>query len=101
MSTANTHEYIEPDDMERAPLVETGATTTVVPVSLRGMRSPPNPLPKLQLAAIFAVKIIIPTAAAQVMPYANAMIEGLAASEGAKTGYYSGILVRSEYLLKY
>lgn len=99
MSAVNTNEYIVPDDMERAPLVETGATTTVVPVSPRGIRSPPNPLPTLQLAAIFAVKIIIPTAATQVMPYINAMIEELAASEGAKTGYYSGIVVRSEYSL--
>ena len=72
-------------DIENEPLVATASSPKRAP--------PPNPLPKLQLAAIFAVKIIIPISSTQVLPYLNVMVEELAASEGANTGYYSGLMV--------
>ena len=74
------------DDIETEPLVDIRGS------SRRGVR--PNPLPKLQLAAIFAVKIVIPTASNQIIPYSNVMIAELAASDGAATGYYTGTMVR-------
>ncbi|KAI0374170.1 MFS general substrate transporter [Pilatotrama ljubarskyi] len=51
----------------------------------------PNPLPKAQLAVIYAIKLTLPIAHTQSMPYYNFLIEKLAASEGAETGYYSGV----------
>lgn len=88
MSVTYTGDFVD-GDIESEPLV---ATVAAFPKRAQ----PPNPLPKLQLAAIFAVKIIIPISSTQVVPYLNVMCEKLAASEGANTGYYSGIMVRSE-----
>ncbi|OCH87038.1 MFS general substrate transporter [Obba rivulosa] len=53
---------------------------------------PITPLPKLQLAAIYAIKLTLPISHTQMMPYLNVLIAQLAASEGAETGYYSGIV---------
>ena len=52
-----------------------------------------NPLPKLQLAVIYAIKLTLPIALTQVLPYYNVFMEKLAASVGADTGYYSGVTV--------
>ncbi|EIW63486.1 MFS general substrate transporter [Trametes versicolor FP-101664 SS1] len=57
----------------------------------RRNRSRPTPLPKAQLAIIYAIKLTLPIANTQTMPYYNILIEKLAASEGAETGYYSGL----------
>ncbi|KAI0779428.1 MFS general substrate transporter [Fomes fomentarius] len=54
-------------------------------------RVKPNPLPKLQLAIIYAIKLTLPIASTQMLPYYNVLIGKLAASEGADTGYYSGL----------
>ena len=69
-----------PDETETAPL-------------LAKHRIRPNPLPKLQLAVIYAIKLTLPIATTQALPYYNVFIEKLAASEGADTGYYSGLAV--------
>ena len=53
----------------------------------------PNPLPKLQLAVIYAIKLTLPIALTQAMPYYNVFIGRLASSVGANTGYYSGLAV--------
>lgn len=52
-----------------------------------------TPLPKLQLAAVFAIKLVLPISSAQVMPYLNVLVAELAKSDGAETGYYSGLVV--------
>ncbi|KAH9942402.1 major facilitator superfamily domain-containing protein [Epithele typhae] len=54
-------------------------------------RKPRTPLPKAQLAVVYAIKITLPIAQTQVLPYFNVFIQNLAASEGADTGYYSGL----------
>ncbi|KAI0745943.1 MFS general substrate transporter [Earliella scabrosa] len=54
-------------------------------------RIKPTPLPKAQLAVIYAIKLTLPIALTQALPYYNVLIEKLAASEGADTGYYSGL----------
>ncbi|KAI0661315.1 MFS general substrate transporter [Cubamyces menziesii] len=51
----------------------------------------PNPLPKVQMAVIYAIKLTLPIALTQSIPYYIVLIEKLAASEGAETGYYSGL----------
>lgn len=53
----------------------------------------PNPLPKTQLAIVYAIKLTLPIALTQTLPYYNVLIEKLASSEGADTGYYSGLAV--------
>ena len=53
----------------------------------------PTPLPKLKLATIYAIKLSFPIALTQVLPYYNVLVEKLAESEGADTGYYSGLAV--------
>ena len=53
----------------------------------------PTPLPKAQLATIYAIKLTLPIALTQVLPYFNVLIEKLAVSRGADTGYYSGLAV--------
>ena len=57
----------------------------------------PNPLPKLQLAVVYFIKLIIPIAATQNLPYINVFVADLAKAAGAKTGYYSGLVVSSTY----
>ncbi|KAI0332370.1 MFS general substrate transporter [Cubamyces sp. BRFM 1775] len=54
-------------------------------------KAKPTPLPKIQLAVIYAIKLTLPIALSQSIPYYNVLIEKLAASEGAVTGYYSGL----------
>ena len=58
----------------------------------------PNPLPKRKLAIIYAVKLTLPIALTQAMPYYNVLLGKLAASEGADTGYYSGLAVSTPLL---
>ena len=60
---------------------------------LDGSRKKRTPLPKTQLAVVYAIKLTLPIAYTQVLPYFNVFIEKLAASEGADTGYYSGLAV--------
>lgn len=57
----------------------------------------PNPLPKLQLAVVYFIKLIIPIAATQNLPYINVFVADLAKAAGAKTGYYSGLVVSSTF----
>lgn len=55
----------------------------------------PNPLPKLQLAVVFFIKLVIPIAGTQTLPYINVLVADLAKASGAQTGYYSGLVVGS------
>ena len=66
---------------------------------LDGRHKKPHPLPKTQLATVYAIKLTLPIALTQVLPYFNVLIEKLAASEGADTGYYSGAAVGRRGLL--
>lgn len=55
-------------------------------------RVTPNPLPKAQLAAVYAIKLVVPIAIQQVTPYVNQMIGDLHLSDAKSTGYYSGLV---------
>lgn len=61
----------------------------------------PNPLPKLQLAIVFFIKLVIPIAGTQTLPYINVFIADLAKASGAQTGYYSGLVVSSPLSVAY
>lgn len=52
-----------------------------------------TPLPKLKLAIVFAVKLLIPVASSQASPYINRLIEQIVGSS-EKVGYYTGLSVR-------
>lgn len=54
--------------------------------------SQPTPLPKAKLAAVFAIKLLIPVATFQPSPYINRMVEDLLGST-KNVGYYSGLVV--------
>ncbi|KAM5534538.1 hypothetical protein V8D89_011742 [Ganoderma adspersum] len=69
----------------------THATSDETAPLLAKHRNQLSPLPKLQLAVIYAIKLTLPIATTQALPYYNVFIEKLAASEGADTGYYSGL----------
>ena len=64
---------------------------------LDGQHRKPTPLPKGQLGTVYAIKLTLPIALTQVLPYFNVLVEKLAASEGADTGYYSGVTVHIIY----
>ena len=57
----------------------------------------PNPLPKLQIAVIYAIRLTFTIARAQSLPYYNAFLAKIAASAGADTGYYSGLVVMQRW----
>ncbi|KAH8103553.1 MFS general substrate transporter [Cristinia sonorae] len=56
-----------------------------------------TPLPKLKLAVVFAVKLLIPVASAQPSPYINKMIENILGGP-EKVGYYAGFVTSSFHL---
>ncbi|GJE97069.1 MFS general substrate transporter [Phanerochaete sordida] len=55
-------------------------------------RAPPTPLPRAQLAAIYAIKLVVPIASTQALPYVNKMLAGLGVPSERDVGYYSGLL---------
>ena len=91
MSPQHPHHLVAvADDLEEAS-VETD--TLLVRPAARDPAVAVTPLPKLQLAAAFAIKLVIPISTAQVLPYLNVLVAELAKSDGAETGYYSGLVV--------
>ncbi|KDQ58164.1 hypothetical protein JAAARDRAFT_34978 [Jaapia argillacea MUCL 33604] len=54
-----------------------------------------TPLPKSQLAAIYAIKILVPIATTQIFPYLNVMVERIKHSDGPFNAYYSGMIASS------
>lgn len=51
-----------------------------------------TPLPRAQLAAIYTIKLVVPVANTQALPYINKMVEAYNLPAGASVGYYSGLL---------
>ncbi|PSR88834.1 hypothetical protein PHLCEN_2v4983 [Hermanssonia centrifuga] len=54
-----------------------------------------TPLPRAQLVAIYGIKLIVPVASTQVMPYINKMLDGFDLPGGHSVGYYSGLMTTS------
>jgi hypothetical protein len=51
-----------------------------------------TPLPVAQLAAVYAIKLVVPVANTQTMPYVNKMVAGFDLSSKRGVGYYTGVL---------
>lgn len=71
---------------------EPAAPTFLTPLLGMSGRAAANPLPKGQLAAVYTIKLFIPVASLQMLPYVNQMIEDLHLSGARSTGYYSGLV---------
>ena len=67
------------------------------PVSSR-TRPAPTPLPKAQLGALIAVRIVDPIAYQQIFPYINQLLADLRIAEPEQVGFYSGLVVRIDCL---
>ncbi|PCH36125.1 MFS general substrate transporter [Wolfiporia cocos MD-104 SS10] len=51
-----------------------------------------TPLPKVQLGVVYAIKLVVPIAGTQLMPYINVLVGDLASADGAEVGYYTGLV---------
>lgn len=51
-----------------------------------------TPLPRTQLATVYAIKLIVPVANTQVLPYVNKMVAGFDLPSEQTVGYYTGFL---------
>ena len=58
----------------------------------------PTPLPKAQLGALIAVRIVDPIAYQQIFPYINQLLADLRIAEPERVGFYSGLVVRVDSL---
>lgn len=54
-----------------------------------------TPLPKAQLGALFAVRLVDPIAYQQIFPYINQLLADLRIAEPERVGLYSGLVVRT------
>jgi hypothetical protein len=61
-------------------------------------RPAPTPLPKAQLGALIAVRIVDPIAYQQIFPYINQLLADLRIAEPERVGFYSGLVVRMDCL---
>lgn len=55
-----------------------------------------TPLPKAQLGALVAVRIVDPIAYQQIFPYINQLLADLSVAEPERVGLYSGLVVRTD-----
>lgn len=55
-------------------------------------RSSPNPLPRVQLATIYGIKLVVPVSGQQISPYVNKMIAAMDLPGNGSVGYYTGLL---------
>jgi hypothetical protein len=80
----------------------TNESTRLLPGSdeeaARTQTQTPTPLPKAQLGALFAVRIVDPIAYQQIFPYINQLLADLRVAEPEHVGFYSGLVVRMELL---
>ena len=58
----------------------------------RSGQSRTSPLPRSQLAIIYAIKLVVPIASTQILPYVNKMVAGLDIPKNSSVGYYTGLL---------
>ena len=79
------------------------AANESTPLLLDGDEEAPNtrqiqtPLPKVQLGAVIAVRIVDPIAYQQIFPYINQLLVDLRIAEPERVGFYSGLVVRMDF----
>lgn len=57
-----------------------------------------TPLPKTQLGALIAVRIVDPIAYQQIFPYINQLLADMGVAKPEQVGFYSGLVVRMKCL---
>lgn len=60
-----------------------------------------TPLPKSQLAVIFAIKLAIPLGTQQILPYVNELLADQLGKPSKEIGYYTGIIFTAGTLLQF
>lgn len=60
-----------------------------------------TPLPKSQLAVIFAIKLAIPLGTQQILPYVNELLAHELGKPSKEVGYYSGIIFTATTLSQF
>jgi hypothetical protein len=81
------------DDLDNEEARETTDTDPLLDNPARHGRSR-TPLPKLQLASLFLIKLVVPVASTQITPYVNDLVQRFRFTDNpARIGLYSGILV--------
>ena len=85
---------LHPGSREDSPLLgsDSDSSHDDVPKLLPGRGVYTTPLPISQLAAIYAIKLIVPVANTQSLPYINKMVASFGLSGERGVGYYTGLL---------
>lgn len=89
------------NNSERQPLLQSEDQDTDPSAVINDTELPRTPLPKVQLASVFLIKLLLPVASMQAAPYINLKLEGLPGISEERMGYYSGIVVRCILRLTY
>ncbi|KAJ7871414.1 major facilitator superfamily domain-containing protein [Mycena olivaceomarginata] len=91
-------DFAHPETDETRPLLSESASGTSLEAQTP-TESKITPLPRIQLAALCAVRLVDPIAYSQIFPYINEMLFHLRVAEDpSKIGFYSG-LVESSYAI--
>lgn len=91
LDAANESTRLLPGDDEEA-------VSSRTPEPNSNTKPAPTPLPKAQLSALIAVRIVDPIAYQQIFPYVNQLLVDLRIAEPERIGFYSGIVVRIDCL---
>ena len=85
--TVSTAVVDSDQDSESAPLIVRDDN-----VAANARRARRNPLPRGQLAIIYGIKLVVPVASTQALPYVNKMVASMDLPSGRSVGYYTGLL---------
>lgn len=90
--SASLYKPSSDDSREDSPLLSREDSVQLEDV-LDSKAATVNPLPRGQLAIIYGIKLVVPIASTQVMPYVNKMVAAMDLPSDRTVGYYSGLLV--------
>ncbi|KAI9568452.1 major facilitator superfamily domain-containing protein [Boletus coccyginus] len=91
-------DFDDPDVANESARLLVGGDEEDVSSRTPNLQLAPTPLPKAQLSALIAVRIVDPIAYQQIFPYINQLLADLHIAEPERVGFYSG-LVESAYSL--
>ena len=80
--------YPDEDSREDSPLLARHEDTE----GQATPKAPVTPLPRAQFVTICAIKLMVPVAHTQVLPYVSKMIAGFDLPDARSVGYYTGLL---------
>jgi hypothetical protein len=86
---------VHADDARQPLLPDAPISGPAKPLQGRpGARPPPTPLPRLQLAALCALRLVEPVAFTHIFPFVNELCLAVT-NDPANVGFYSGMVVRA------